>query len=138
MMKKYVAYLIDLCLNLFATSVFLFFQRSFVGQNYYLRSYYMLACAIIILMYLTVYLPVRTDGQTLGMILMHIKVENIDKTPRTFFQSFLRELVLKFSMAPIFIPIIGCYLIVVNGIMKRNLRLELPHDIILNTRIKEC
>lgn len=136
-MKKYVAYLVDLGINFAATPLFFFFQRSFIGQSDYLRSYYMLACAIIILLSLTVYLPVRTDGQTIGMILLNIKVENVDKTPRTFFQSFLRELVLKFSMAPIFIPITGCYLIVVNGLMKKNLGLELPHDIILNTRIKE-
>ena len=135
-MRKYAAYLIDISLYGVLTSLFYFFAQVFLMENDISKAYFMIVCAIISMLYVTTYFPQQTNGQTIGMYLTKIKVENRDGSPRTYFQSFIREMVLKFSMGPFFAIMTVIYLVVWNGLIKRDLSRDLPHDIFLNTRIK--
>ncbi|MDD3810492.1 MAG: RDD family protein [Erysipelotrichaceae bacterium] len=136
-MKKYVAYIIDLALYIGVTSLYYLFFQVFLMENNISKSYFMIVCAIISMIYMTTIFPHQTKGQTIGMYLTKIKVVNRDGSPRTYFQSFIRELVLKFSMGPFFMIMTLAYLVIWNGVIKRDFSRDLPHDIFLNTRIKE-
>lgn len=136
-MKKYVAYIIDLALYIGVTSLYYLFFQVFLMENIISKSYFMIVCAIISMIYMTTIFPHQTKGQTIGMYLTKIKVVNRDGSPRTYFQSFIRELVLKFSMGPFFMIMTLAYLVIWNGVIKRDFSRDLPHDIFLNTRIKE-
>ncbi len=136
-MKKYAAYLIDMTLYIVVSSVYYLFFQVFLMDNDISKAYFMIVCAIITMLYFTTFFPRKTGGQTIGMYLMKIRVVNRDGNPRTYFQSFIREMVLKYSMGPFFLVMTSIYLIIWNGFVKRDLTRELPHDIFLNTKIKE-
>lgn len=136
-MKKYVAYLVDLALYTGVTSLYYLFFQVFLMENNISKAYFMIVCVIISMIYMTTIFPHQTNGQTIGMYLTKIKVVNRDGSPRTYFQSFIRELVLKFSMGPFFMVMTLAYLVIWNGLIKHDLTQDLPHDIFLNTRIKE-
>lgn len=136
-MKKYAAYLIDMTIYLGVTSLYYLFFQVFIMENDISKAYFMIVCAIISMLYMTTFFPHQTNGQTIGMHLTKIKVVNHDGSPRTYFQSFIREMVLKFSMGPFFFMMTFAYMVIWNGLIKRDLTRDLPHDVFLNTRIKE-
>ena len=94
----------------------------------------MLICALIVVLWLTTYIPTKTNGQTLGQKLMKIRVVNKNGKSRSYIQNFLRECVTKVSMAVIFFIFSAVYFMV-QAIMKKTWDVELPHDSIFKTQV---
>lgn len=96
---------------------------------------WMIVCAIITIFLLAVYVPYKTNGQTIGEKLMKLQVINDNGKVRTLWQCFVRESLMKFIMAPFFIV---CSII---GYLYQRIRAhsyqqqELFHDLLLKTRV---
>ncbi|HIU04792.1 MAG TPA: RDD family protein [Candidatus Coprousia avicola] len=64
------------------------------------QGHLMLVCAVATVGLLTVALPRRYGGRTLGGLVCSLRIENIDGTERTCLQLFARECVLKVAAGP--------------------------------------
>lgn len=133
--KKAVSYGIDYVVVMFFVAIFTFCAEVFY-QNPETASQgvLMLLCALITVLYFTTYVPTKTNGQTLGQKLMGIKVVNRNGEPRNYFQSFIRECVVKISAAPIFLIFTVCYY-GLYAIAHKSWEVELPLDFILKTNM---
>lgn len=133
--RKILSYVIDYSIVMCFVSIF-----TFCASVFYLepgtrnKSYLMVICAFITVMYFTTYIPTRTNGQTIGQKIMKIRVVNLSGANRTYFQSFLRECAVKISFAPFFILFTAIYYIV-HAMVQRNASVELPHDFLLKTKV---
>lgn len=139
MIRRAVAWFIDflivgglVSLFYFCASVF-FLDSATMGQGEL-----MLICALICILFLTVYVPTKSDGQTLGDKAMQLAVRNKDHRPRTYMQSFVRECVLKFAFAPFFLVFSLFYFVVNNLLRARDPEDELLHDYFLKTEVREA
>lgn len=133
--RKILSYAIDYLIVMFFVSIFTFCASVFhLEQETQDKSYLMVLCAFIMVLYFTTYIPTRTNGQTIGQKIMKIKVVNISGADRTYFQSFIRECAVKISFAPFFILFTAIYYIV-HALFKRDLNVELPHDFLLKTKV---
>lgn len=132
--RRAVAYLIDIILNGGLMWLYSFFAMSFFQVKNQTYGMFMVLCAFIISLFLTVYYPTKTNGQTVGDKIMKIQVINKSGKNRTYFQSFLRELVLKYAFCSFFILIMLIYK-VVDLIIHRTLDSEWPHDVLLGTEV---
>lgn len=104
--KKIVSYLIDYLLVMGLATVYLFCANVlYLNPATQSQGVLMLVCALLTTLLLTTYLPTKTNGQTVGQRLMHLRVVNDSGCPRTYVQSFLRECVVKVSCAPIFVAV---------------------------------
>lgn len=135
MLRKAVSYGLDYIFVMIFVGIF-----TFCAEIFYLdpttasQGVLMLICALIMVLYFTTYVPVKTGGQTFGQKLMKLKVVNKNGTPRTYFQSFIRECVVKVSAAPIFLIFTVCYFGLF-AIAHRSWDVELPLDFILKTEM---
>lgn len=136
LVKKTLSYAIDyllvaglVTLYTFCSSV-LYLQPE--TQN---QAILMLVCALITTLLLTCYVPTRTNGQTVGQKLMRVRVVNQNGRPRTYWQNFLRECIIKISFAPLFVVFSIVYYVVYLLIMQRNPKGELAHDLLLKTKV---
>lgn len=135
MLRKAASYIIDYALVMVFVAIF-----TFCAEVFYLdpattnKALLMLVCALIVVLYLTTYVPTKSNGQTVGQKLMKLKVVNKKGTPRTYFQSFIRECVVKISAAPLFLIFTVCYY-VIYAITHRTWVAELPLDFILKTEM---
>ena len=93
---------------------------------------------LITVLLLTCYVPTRNNGQTIGERLMHLRVVNKNGKPRTWWQSLLRECILKVSCAPLFVLFSVVYYVVYLLIMQRDPKGELAHDLLLKTSVVEA
>ena len=66
-----------------------------------------------------------------------MRVVNKNGKPRAWWQSFLRECILKVSCAPLFVLFSVVYYVVYLLIMQRNPKGELAHDLLLKTSVVE-
>lgn len=133
--KKIIAYLIDfVIMSIFA---FIFFNayRLFMYSNQTRNGYFMLISFVITLFFFSSYLPMKT-GNTIGMKAVRIKVESTNGKPMNYWRYFLREGVLKYSLASVFVPMMIIYHLIFNVVVHRNFNGELPHDVFLHTRLK--
>ncbi len=134
-LRKAASYLFDYVLVMIFVGIF-----TFCAQVFYMdpatasRGVLMLICALIMVLYFTTYVPVKTGGQTFGQKIMKLKVVNKDGTPRNYFQSFIRECVVKVSAAPIFLIFTICYF-AMYAISHKSWEVELPLDFILKTKM---
>lgn len=135
MLRKVLSYGIDYLITMLFVGIF-----TFCADVFYLdpatrsQGVLMLICALIVVLWLTTYIPTKTNGQTLGQKLMKIRVVNISGKNRSYIQNFLRECVTKVSMAAIFFLFSAVYFIV-QAIVKRTWDVELPHDSIFKTKV---
>ena len=135
MLRKVVSYVIDYALVMIFVGIFAFCAEVFYADPATAsQGVLMLLCALVTVLYFTTYVPTKTNGQTFGQKLMKLKIENRDGTPRNFFQSFLRECVVKVSAAPLFLIFTACYY-GLYAIAHRSWEVELPLDFILKTNI---
>ena len=136
LLKKLVSYVIDYLLVAGLGTLYAFCASVFyldpATQN---QALLMLVCALITTLLLTCYVPTKTGGQTVGQKLMHLRVENKSGRPRTYWQSFLRECIIKISFASLFVPFSIIYYVVYLLIMQRNPKGELAHDLLLKTNV---
>lgn len=135
MIRKALSYAIDYALTMMFVGIFTFCANVFyMDHATYSQGILMLICALITVLYFTTYVPVKTGGQTYGQKLMKLRVENKSGTPRTYFQSFIRECIVKISAAPIFLIFTACYFGLF-AIAHRSWDVELPLDFILRTKM---
>lgn len=135
MLRKAISYAIDYALTMMFVVIFTFCAEVFyANQETASQGVLMLICALIMVLYFTTYVPEKTGGQTFGQKLMKLKVVNKNGTPRTYFQSFIRECVVKVSAAPIFFIFTICYFGLF-AIAHRSWDVELPLDFILKTEM---
>lgn len=134
-MKKGLSYLIDYALVLVFSQIYFFCAEVFfLNQNTHGQAIMMLICALITVLILTCYIPTSLQGQTIGQKLMKLKVVNLNGTKRSYWQSFLRECVVKITFGPIFI-ILNILYFIVHVITKREFEIEFPHDFLLKTKL---
>lgn len=136
LIKKMLSYLIDYLLVAGLGALY-----AFCASVFYLdpatqsQAMLMLVCALVTTLLLTCYVPTKTNGQTAGQRLMHLRVVNKSGRPRTYWQSFLRECIIKISFAPLFVLFSAIYYVVYLLIMQRNPKGELAHDLLLKTGV---
>lgn len=138
MLKKIFSYGIDYVLTMLFVGIFTFCANVFyLTPETSSQGVLMLVCAFIMVIWLTTYIPTKSNGQTIGQKLMKIRVVNKNGKDRTYLQSFLRECVAKVSFAPIFLLFSAVYF-AVQAIIKRTMAIELPHDSIFKTVVESC
>lgn len=136
LIKKVLSYVIDYLLVAGLGALY-----AFCASVFYLdpatrsQAMLMLVCALITTLLLTCYVPTKTNGQTVGQKLMRLRVVNKSGRPRTYWQSFLRECIIKISFAPLFVLFSAIYYVVYLLIMQRNPKGELAHDLLLKTGV---
>lgn len=135
-LKRVCAFMIDFMIAYGILNLFLFSYRVFLleAETAY-RANYMLLCAILSLCFLFIYLPTKQNGQTIGKMIFHLRVVNCNGKQRTWFQSFLREGVCKFSFVAFLVPIDVMYSLM-ESIKQRKLKVVFAHDLLLNTTVK--
>ncbi|WP_416325337.1 RDD family protein [[Eubacterium] hominis] len=135
-MKRMCAYLIDLVIAVVLCNLFLFSYKVFLmDPEMASKANYMLLCALLTIFFLFIYLPTKQDGQTIGKALFHLRVVNINGKKRTWFQSFLRECVMKFSFIMFLVPLDILYTLI-ESVKARRLVLCVGHDMLLNTDVR--
>lgn len=136
LIKKILSYLIDYGLIILFLELYFFCINVFMlDEKTYHQAYIMLACAFVTVFILTSYIPTSTKGQTIGQKIMKIRVVNKNGKARSYWQSFLRECLIKITCGPLFIIFTGLYF-VVDMFVNRNLDVQLPHDMILKTKVE--
>ncbi|MBE6469161.1 MAG: RDD family protein [Coriobacteriaceae bacterium] len=95
----------------------------------------MLVCAVATLGLLTVWLPLRAGGRTLGAIVAGIAIENRDGTARRAGQLFVRECVLRVAAGPALAVFSLIEYVAVGLIVERDPSRELLVDRLLKTRV---
>ncbi len=135
MLRKVLSYGIDYAITMLFVGIF-----TFCANVFYLdpatrsQGVLMLICALVVVLWLTTYIPTKTNGQTLGQKVMKLRVVNKNGKDRSYFQNFLRECVAKVSLASIFFLFSAVYY-VVQAVVKRSFEVELPHDSIFKTQV---
>lgn len=133
--RKIGSYAIDYAITMFFVALFTFCSNVFMLDSAsHSKAYLMLVCAFITVIYLTTYVPTKNNGQTIGQKALKLRVVNKNDKDRTYFQSFIRECVVKISCAPFFVIFSVVYYLFY-GVIKRNWEVELPHDFILKTEV---
>ncbi len=133
--RKLVSYAIDYGIVMSFVWIFVFCAGVFyLEKETQGQSYLMILCAFITVLFFTTYLPTRSNGQSIGQKIMKIRVVNLNGKDRTYLQSFVRECVVKISVAPFFVVFAGIYYLVY-AVIKRNPDTELPHDVLLKTTV---
>lgn len=102
--RRIIAYMMDVSLTLLITTIFAFSYRVFMFENNLSKANFMLLCAFITICLLLIYIPTSTNGQTVGHYMMKLKVVNSDHKERTYFQSFIRECLVKYAFIYLFVP----------------------------------
>ena len=134
-LRKAIAYGIDYVIVMIFVGLFTFCAEIFYQDpTTASQGVLMLICALITVLSFTTYVPTKTNGQTIGQKLMKVKVVNKNGTPRNYFQSFIRECVVKISAAPIFIIFTVCYF-GLYAIAHRSWEVELQLDFIIKTNM---
>ena len=135
MLRKIGSYVIDYALVMIFVGIFTFCAEVFsLDPATMNQALLMLVCALIVVLAFTTYLPTKSNGQTVGQKAMKLKVVNKKGTPRTYFQNFIRECVVKISAAPLFVICTAIYFVLF-AIMHRTWEVELPLDFILKTEM---
>lgn len=134
--KKIVSYAIDYLLVAGLGGIYAFCANVFyLNPETQSQATLMLVCAFITVILLTCYIPTKCGGQTIGQKLMRLRVVNKSGKNRTYWQSFLRECLVKISFAPLFAPFSIVYYVIYLLIMQRNPNGELAHDLLLKTTV---
>ncbi len=134
-LRMAISYAIDYAITAGFVSLFTFCANVFyLDEATYNQAVFMLICALIMVIGLTTYIPGKYDGQTIGQKLTKIKIVNKNGKPRTYFQCFLRECVLKISCAPIF-TVFCVFYYIVSVIIHRTWTIVLPHNLLLKTEV---
>ena len=137
LLRKIGSYIIDYAIAGGIVSIFYFCANVFfLKEETRTQGELMLVCALISILFLTIYIPYQTQGQTLGEKIMKIRVYNINGKPISYLQCFIRETVIKFTCGALFVIFTIVYFIVNNIFVCHNINEALPHDFILKTEVR--
>ncbi|MGL5979169.1 MAG: RDD family protein [Erysipelotrichaceae bacterium] len=135
LIKRGTAYVIDVLITLGVTAMYLFFAQNFYYDSAtYMYGNFMVICALIAVLILLGYIPAKSNGQTIGKMIMKLRVVNKNGNPRTMWQSLLRECFLKYGFVYIFIPFVVLYTIYESFISKKFV-IAYGHDMLLKTDV---
>lgn len=133
--KRLIAYVIDLVITISVTAMYLFFATNFYYDSAtYTQGNFMVLCAMISIFFLLGYVPTKTNGQTLGKIIMKLRVENLNGKPRTMWQNILRELILKYGFIYMLVIFDAVYM-VYQSLVNKKIEIVFGHDILLKTKV---
>lgn len=139
LVKKALSYIIDYLIIMFFVMIYTFCANVFyLSQETHSQAIIMLICAFITVLLLTTYIPTKMNGQTIGQKIMKLRVVNTNGKERTYIQSFLRECVMKISLAPIFMTFSIIYYLISSLIIHHRIDVEFPHDLLLKTEVKSA
>lgn len=134
--KKILSYVIDYIIIMVFVMIYTFCANVFwLDKSTHSQAVIMLICALITVLLLTTYIPTKQHGQTIGQKIMKLRVVNTNGKERTYVQSFLRECVMKISLAPIFVVFSGMYYFISLIFIQHHFDIELPHDFLLKTEV---
>lgn len=135
-LKRLGAFAIDFTIAFVVLNIFLFSYKVFMLDPQTMhQANYMLACAIIAMGILFVYMPTKNEGMTIGKMIVHLRVVNVNGKKRTWFQSFLREGVCKFSFVTFLIPL-NIIFSLIESVKQRKVTLVFAHDELLRTTVE--
>ena len=138
LIRKIISFIIDYIITGGLVSIFYFCANVFfLEESTRSQGELMLICALVSILFLPVYIPLKNNGQTLGEKIMKIKIINNNGKDRTWIQCFIRETVIKFTCGIFFAVFTILYFIVNNLIIHRDVNEELPHDFLLKTQVIE-
>lgn len=134
--RKVISYVIDYFIVYVLVRFYTFCASIFwLEKATQSQAILMVLSALISVLFLTCYVPTKSNGQTLGQKLMKVKVMNTNGKERTYMQNFVRECVVKISFAPIFIVIAGLYFLFSSLFVHKCIYDEFPHDLLLKTKV---
>lgn len=134
-LRKVGSYAFDYILTMLFVMTFSFCANVFnLDPATKTKGYMMVICALIMVLFFTTYVPTSTNGQTIGMKIFHLRVVNKNQKDRTYWQSFIRECVVKISAAPFFVIFTAIYY-AIYAIGKRTWDIEMPLDFLLKTEV---
>lgn len=134
--KRGIAYLLDLLIVGIINWFYIFSSHVFLIEKDMSKYYFMIICGFIVTIFAFIILPTKKNGKTIGKMIMKLKVVNKDKKPRTYWQNFGREFLLKYVGASVFVPMLIIYKII-DIIIHRKAGNEWPHDVLLKTEVIE-
>lgn len=127
---------IDFCVPAGLVSVFYFCAAVlYLDPATVSQAQLMLVCAVVTLALLTVVLPRRCGGRTLGALACALRIENIDGTDRTRLQLFVRECVLKVAAGPFLAVFCLLDYVVLGMVIHRDPEPHLLLDYFCKTRV---
>jgi uncharacterized RDD family membrane protein YckC len=133
--RRIVAYLIDFgvlsfILGIYMLSGYLFYQKAETMN----KAIFMVLCAVVSVYFLCGYIPVKSEGQTIGKMITRLQVVSIYGKKRSLWHNFCREFILKYSFVITFVPVVVIYYII-NIIMRKSLQVQFIHDELLHTQV---
>jgi uncharacterized RDD family membrane protein YckC len=135
MFRRIISYIIDFTILFVLLAVFTTSARVFYSNiDTFNQGNMMGISAIITMLIFTSYIPTKTNGQTIGMIITNIKVINMNGKPRTYFQNFIREGVTKFTFS-IFFIVLSIVYYVYDYVIHKEFSNYLIIDTILRTNV---
>ena len=135
-LRRAAAWAIDYVLAAGLVSVFYFCAGVFyLDPATEQQGHLMLVCAVATVGLLTVWLPRRAGGRTLGALAAGIATQNRDGSPRRAGQLFLRECVLRVTAGPVLAGFSLIEYVAVGLLMERDPAHELLVDRLLKTRV---
>ncbi|MGL5295831.1 MAG: RDD family protein [Culicoidibacterales bacterium] len=106
--KCLVAYAIDLAIYSIVAFIFVLSMQVYAVEGEQTYSMFMMLCLAISSVYLSAVLPKFVPGQTVGRIIMKIRLD-ATKKPLSYWRYFLREFMAKISMVIVLIPMSVLY-----------------------------
>ncbi|MGL4624295.1 MAG: RDD family protein [Culicoidibacterales bacterium] len=107
--KSLLAYGIDLAIYWILAFIFITSMQVYAvegNQNY---SIFMLVSLVLSAIYLYVVLPKYVKGQTVGRLIMKIRLDATGKKQMTYWRYFLREFMAKINMVALLVPMSAIY-----------------------------
>lgn len=135
--RRMLSWLVDYLVSAGLVSVFYFCAGVFyLDPQTAEQGHLMLACAVVTVLLLTVYLPVRGGGQTLGERLLRVRVVNLRGGDRTYLQCFVRECVIKVALGPCFLVFMLLDYVILGLVVHREPNYACILDYFLRTRVE--
>ncbi|MGY3778035.1 RDD family protein [Isobaculum melis] len=137
LLKRGIAYAIDLAI--FGSSLFIY--RLAAGVFYsdpatYSQGHLMGISAVLMIFFLFSYIPVKTQGQTIGKAVVGIKATNVDQSPMGYFKTFVREFGFKVTFIVFFLPFTVVYQLL-SIVRTKTFVFQGAHDLLLQTKVEE-
>lgn len=107
--KSLVAYGIDLAVYWTLAFIFITAMQVYAVEGNQQYSVFMLVSLVLAAIYLYVILPKNVSGQTIGRLIMKIRLEAIGKKRMTYWRYFLREFMAKINMVALLVPMSAIY-----------------------------
>lgn len=107
--KPMIAYAVDLAVYWVLAFIFITSMQVFAAEGNQSYSVFMMVSLVLSAIYLYVILPKFIQGQTIGRLIMKIRLDATGKKPMTYWRYFLREFMAKINMVALLVPMSAIY-----------------------------